>query len=852
MIKYVSLFIAALGLATYCSSQTTLNTPGPTNDQCVGADCARQGSSTNLPSPSNPQVYPPYLQTPSSAGDSTQRGYGNQPGSPGYVSPDLYYGRRMPDYARTEFEKYVQASVGRDLRLFGHEYFTEVPTTFAPVDRIPVRGDYIIGPGDELLIHVWGRIDMDSRVVVDRNGQIYLPRIGSVNVSGVRYDQLNSFLHAAVGRFFKDFDLNVTIGQLRSIQVFVLGYARRPGTYTVSSLSTLVNTLFASGGPSSEGSMRHVQLKRNNTPVTDLDVYDLILKGDKSADAALESGDVIYIPHVGPLVAMSGSVNRPAIYELRQASTLNDALENAGGLTAVAGSQRVSLERIDSRAERVFDEFTLDPAGLRHQLKDGDIVRIYPVSPRIANAVTLRGNVAQPGRYLWHEGMRVADLIPSRDTLITREYWNTQNAIVPEGRGDEFSVRRRRRSVGVSEGQELEPGGEPRRQNEPGTNTQSGSQQSGTYRQPDNYRRPGANGIPGVGGDAANYQNPDLSQSQRDAEQDEDNQELRTEVKHRGSEINWDYAVIERLNNKDLTTELIPFNLGAAVDQHASKDNQPLEPGDVVTIFSQEDLPVATENRAKFVQVSGEVRAPGVYRVNPGETLRDVVARAGGLASHAYLYGAELRRESARKEQRKRLGQMVERMQRELSEAASTPAGLTADERAEQQSGLKEQRDFIERLAQVQPTGRVVLQLKPSDSQIADIPAMPLEDGDVFTIPAKGDTVSVLGSVYNENTFRFRPGQQVSAYVSIAGGPTRGADKGRMFVIRADGSVVSRQQQGGLFLSNRFESMRMMPGDAIVVPQRIRTRSSLAAFRDWTQIFSQLALGAAAIAILQP
>ncbi len=219
---------------------------------------------------------------------------------------------RLPEYGRTEFEKFVSASLGQHLPLFGHQFFADVPTTFAPVDRVPVRSDYVIGPGDELLIRAWGKIDLDARVVVDRTGQIYLPRVGSISVSGLRYDQLSGYLHSAVGEFFRDFDLSVTMGQLRSIQVFVLGYARRPGTYTVSSLSTLMNAVFASGGPAANGSMRHVQLKRNDSLVTDLDFYDVILKGEKAADAPLQSGDVIYIPHVGPLVALAGSVNGPA------------------------------------------------------------------------------------------------------------------------------------------------------------------------------------------------------------------------------------------------------------------------------------------------------------------------------------------------------------------------------------------------------------------------------------------------------------------------------------------------------------------------------------------------------------
>jgi protein involved in polysaccharide export with SLBB domain len=748
----------------------------------------------------------------------------------GRGSADLANARPMPEYKLTEFEKFVQASVGRELRLFGHEFFAGVPTTFAPVDRIPVRGDYMIGPGDELLIRAWGKIDLDARVVVDRNGQIYIPRVGAINVAGIRYEQLNPFIHAAVGRFFRDFDVNVSVGQLRSIEVFVLGYARRPGTYTVSSLSTLINALFASGGPSSDGSMRHVQLKRNNVLVTDLDVYDLILKGDKSGDAPLESGDVIYIPPVGPLVAMAGSLKRPAIYELREATTLGDALANSGGLTSVAAAKRASLERIDSRSERLFDEFALDSAGLKRALQDGDVVRVFPVSSRITNAVTLRGNVAQPGRYLWHEGMRVSDLIPSRDMLITRQYWNAQNAIVPESRGNDFATRRRESRIGLNDNTLGGPGAAVQRSNLDGeglahSSNAGGSDDQGTEKE---------------------------KEKEKEKEQEEeDQQNLRTEVKHGGSEINWEYAVIERLNKKDLTTELIPFNLGKAIDQHASGDNQPLAPGDVVTIFSQEDVPVATENRSKFVQVAGEVKAPGVYRVDPGESLRDVVARAGGLASHAYLYGAELLRQSAKEEQRRRLAQMVERMQRDLTEASAATASLNADDRADEQARLQEQRGFIERLARVQPQGRVVLQLKPIDAQLSDIPAMPLEDGDIFTIPAKGDTVQVLGSVYNENTFRYRPGQHLAAYLDNAGGPTRGADKAHMFVIRADGSVYSRQQESGLLHGNHFNGMRLMPGDAIVVPQRFKTRSGVIAFRDWTQIFAQLALGAAAISVIK-
>jgi len=276
--------------------------------------------------------------------------------------------------------------------------------------------DYVLGPGDELLIRVWGKIDLDSRVTVDRNGQVYLPKLGTLNVAGLRYDQLEGYLHSAVSALFKDFELNVAMGQLRSIQIFVLGCARRPGSYTVGSLSTLVNALFASGGPSATGTMRHIQLRRGNRTLIEFDVYDLAQKGDKSHDVQLLPGDVIYIPHVGAQVAITGSVNEPGIYELKDEMTVAAALEGAGGLTSLAGAQRALLERIENRSARVVEEFPLDTQGMQKPLSDGDLLRIFPLSPKFENAVTLRGNVAQPGRYVWKAGMRVSDLIPSANS----------------------------------------------------------------------------------------------------------------------------------------------------------------------------------------------------------------------------------------------------------------------------------------------------------------------------------------------------------------------------------------------------------------------------------------------------
>lgn len=266
--------------------------------------------------------------------------------------------------------------------------------------RERIQGRVVLGPGDELVIRAWGKIDLDARVTVDRNGQIFLSKVGVVTVAGLRFEQAEGYLHAAISALYKDFDLNVALGKLPSIQVFVLGSARRPGVYTVSSLSTLMNALFACGGPSSTGSMRRIQLRRNGRLLSEFDLYDLAQKGDQSHDVPLLPGDVIFIPPIGPQAAISGSVNQPGIYELRGETTVAAALAGAGGLTSLAGSVHVQLERIDDRSTHRVDEFSLDAAGLQRTLKDGDLLRIFPISPKFDNAVNLHGNVAEPSRYV--------------------------------------------------------------------------------------------------------------------------------------------------------------------------------------------------------------------------------------------------------------------------------------------------------------------------------------------------------------------------------------------------------------------------------------------------------------------
>lgn len=664
---------------------------------------------------------------------------------------------------KTDFQEFINQSTGQTLPLYGYDLFRRPPSTFAPLENIPVTSDYLIGPGDELLIRAWGQIDVDYRATVDRNGAINIPRVGTVQVAGLRYQDLSSAVKKAVSKNFRNFELIVTLGQLRSIQIFVVGQARSPGAYTVSSLSTLVNAVFAAGGPSTRGSMRAIQLKRGAQVVTEFDLYDLLLRGDKSKDAALLPGDVIYFPPAGALAAVSGNVKNPAIYELKGPASVVTLLDYAGGLTTTAQVKNVTIERIENHDTRVVDQFALDAGGMARTVKDGDLVSVYPISPKFENAVTLRGNVALPLRHPYKDGMRIRDLIPEKEALITRDYYQRQNSAVLRD--------------SVAEG------------------------------------------------------------------------ELAASVRRLFDEINWDYAVIERQNAQDLSSILIPFNLGKVVLEGDPSHNLPLMPGDIVTVFSKNDINAPAGRRPVVVRLEGEFNNAGVYQALQGETLRQLVIRVGGVTQQAYVFGTEFMRESTKKQQEERLRQALIRYEQDLQRAAATRARnvTSAEDAASLKAEADAQQSVLARLKRLQPTGRIVLELA-EDATLANIPDLPLEDGDRLVMPYRPAMVSVFGTVYNESAFIHKPDKTVSDYLAQAGGARKEADRRSMYVLRADGSVISNQ---GGFFSSSLNGARLMPGDAIVVPEDLTRTTWMKDLKDFTQIFYQFGLGAAAIQVIR-
>jgi protein involved in polysaccharide export with SLBB domain len=595
----------------------------------------------------------------------------------------------------------------------------------------------------------------------------------------------------SIGRVFRNFEISVNMGQLRSIQVFVMGRVRRPGAYTVSSLSTLVNALFVSGGPSSQGSMRNIELKRAGRVVTTFDLYDLLLRGDKSKDLALQPGDVIYVPPAGPRVAVGGSVETAAIYEISPNATLGQVLGYAGGLSSVAAGQHAILERISQRStlnsENIELTGELAGQGLDTPLQDGDIVKLLQVVPHFNKIVTLKGNVVDAMRLPWHEGMKISDVIPDKQVLLTRNYWSEHNRL-----------------------------------------------SSGSPGHSDQER--------GAGGDrslAATVSGHGEAPTRQFYE--------KNDLQPPAPDINWSYAAIERLDTQSLSTHVLPFNLGKVVLEHDASADLPLQPGDVITVFSNADFVTPLAEQTRYVRLEGEVKMAGVYSVLPGETLRELVQRAGGFTDKAYVYGSEFTREATRREQQKRMSDYLEQMERDMDQSASSLASRTMnpEQEATSRASFNNQRMALEHLRSMPATGRIVLAIAPDSNGIAAVPELPLENGDRFVVPSAPATIEVLGTVYNQSTFLYKQDATVRDYLQQAGGSTRMADEKHMFVIRADGSVYSRA------INRRFENERLNPGDSVVVPTNVTKISKMRNVLDWSQVVSGFGIGAAAVNVLK-
>ena len=821
----------------------------------------------------------------------------------------------------SDFQKLTRSSTGEILPLFGRDLFQHAPSTFAPVDQIPVTADYIVGPGDEVLLRLWGaeQVNSNSQLTVDTSGNIYVPRVGAIHVAGLRMDQLQDQVSSEVNHVYRNYRIAVSLGHLRSIQVYVVGEARRSGTYTISSLSTVLNALFVSGGPTLAGSMRRIQIRRGNQTVSELDLYDFVLKGDKSHDVRLESGDTIFIPVIGPQVAVAGSVRHPAVYELKDgtsaANSLQDLLTLAGGFSATASTRQIRLERVDTDGQRHAMTVQLDVTTRAMPLHDGDVLYANHIDSGFESSITIRGNLANPGRFAWKPGMHLSDILPERAALLTGDYWRERNRMgvptplfepyeykerPPVGGGadvDSTLYRSPQRPTGPPSARDaltsVQPPAIDNQDSSQAALASSGVTSSSTLSLDQEATNAASSANNLSSGAAANNSRTAMLFDQQQQQQPQQPQQgsqggqsgqtqygqsqygqgineamslspaaqqrlkpsivLATKdvnaIRIPAPDIDWSYAVIERLNPNTLKTSLIPFNLGKLVADQDPAQNLELQPGDVVTILNQRDVLVPQSEQTKYVRLEGEFVGAGVYSVDPNETLGHLIQRAGGFTPDAYLYGSSFLRESARAMQQQRLDEYITQLSTDLDRQTAI-TGASSTNGLSDPNALMLERNLVAQLRTLRATGRIVLEFKPGSAGLSSVPQIPLQNGDVFRVPSRPDTINVIGAVYAQNVFLYNPKRRLSDYMALAGRPNRIADKDHAFIIRADGSVFSRERAKSI-LSNRFDEANIYPGDSIVVPEKLIKPTLTRQLLDYSQILSGFGLAAAAIEVIR-
>jgi len=773
-------------------------------------------------------------------------------------SPLLAASQNLKALKPNAFQTYLLQTTGQSLKVFGSEFFenssgtqTNQPSPFVPVVNAPATPEYVLGAGDQLLVRAWGSININFQATVDRNGFIALPKVGAISLAGVKLAKAEGVIEQAISKYYKNFELNVTLGQTRTISVYVVGQARRAGSYALSSLSTLSSAVFASGGPNANGSMRRIQLKRANSIISEFDIYEFLANGQVDNDLKLLDGDVIVFPPLLGQVALMGSVNAPAVLELKSGKeSLIDLLKVQGGISLLADPSEVTIERIGSNSKeaRPLEAVDLRDKANVPRLANGDVIHFYPKRPEVASAVTLRGAVTQARKVPWRAGMKIHDIIPTKEYLVSTETIRRQSEVLFDANERE-RVQRNREQIPVDL--------LPERVKENSSDDSMTLGQNGLKATTPLPSQTMTSNSTSPSFEAWKKQQAARLIAQQPKIDETPSKSLIERVGQMLENVNLDYAVIERINTKDLSIKVIPFNLGNAIEDPSAGDNLELLPGDVVTVFSIDDMQVPITKRQVFVRIEGEVNRPGVYQMKSSETLKDLMEKAGGVTRDAYLFGAGLFREDVKKTQAENLDKLLRRLESESSASlaqlsqsmgASTDANIL---QARLLAAQQAQKQAIERVRTLKPEGRIALGLEPNENgSVSQLPSIKLRNNDLFKVPSRPDFVYVYGSVNSESAIIYHSGWVAQDYLNVVG-ISSGADREGLILIRSDGTALTANS----FWGDKTLSAKVYPGDTLVVPEKLDRESVWSSVfrntKDLTQIFYNIGLGAAAIKTLK-
>jgi protein involved in polysaccharide export with SLBB domain len=677
---------------------------------------------------------------------------------------------------------------------------------------LPVGPDYVLGSGDNIVVNLWGGHSDRLSLTIDRQGQIALPEAGTITIDGLTIAQAQSAIQKSLSTQFQGEHVEISLGRLRTVRVYVVGDVQRPGAYDVSSLSTPLSALYAAGGPTSRGSLRLLRQYHSTQLVREIDLYDFLLRGVRSNTDRLLPGDTILVPPVGPQVSIEGMVHHPAIYELNGEKTLNQVLDLAGGVLATASLKQINVARIVAHQRRTMLSLQLpnDPAGVAQKLADfkvqgGDDVVISQILPYNEQAVYLEGHVYRPGKYPYRDGMTINDLLHSYQDVMPEpsDHAELIRLQAPDFRPETISFslpdvligndsiplqpfdlirifgRYEIDSPRVSiDGEVLRPGAYPMSQ---------GMTVAGLVRMAGGFNR------------SAYRDDADLS----------------SYVVQNGQKVlvNHSIVAVEKALNGDKSADVA------------------LKPGDVVSIRRL----AGWQDIGASVTINGEVEHAGSYGIDPGERLSSVLKRAGGYREGAYPAAAVLERVQVRELGEQARQQMIQRI--ETTPINMKPVSATGQD---QTAALQQQRDQVLTALRSHPaSGRLVINISSDIGKWENTPAdIELRAGDTLVIPKRPNFVMVSGQVYNATAISYVPGRDAGWYLRKAGGPTPYGNKKLIYVLRADGSVVVQREAETIWMGRNLMDLRMQPGDTIVVPEKIMGGSQI-----WQNI-----MGAAMIA----
>ena len=709
------------------------------------------------------------------------------------------------------------------LTQFGYSFFKPEAAGFASQTDVPVGPDYVIGAGDRLVLTVWGSIDGTFNLEVNRSGEIVLPKVGAVKVAGQTFGQLPTLLKTTLSRIYKDFQLNVNMGKLRVIKVYVVGEVASPGDYNVNSLSTLISALSAAGGPTKNGSLRNIQINRNGKVVETVDLYDFFLKGDKGKDIRLQPGDTVLVPVIGRVAGIAGDVRRPGIYELKGEGSLRDLVALAGGINPTAYLQRVQLYRVQAHDKKVVTEVSLDLNGKSAEeltagiaIQDLDVVKVFAIDSVLRGYARLEGHVLRPGDYALKPGMRVSALFKADNLLpeyhaaagqIIRLYppdlhpeivfFDVSHALKGEPAHDlELKEFDRVKIFARAEMEEL-----------PFVKVSGEVQKPGQVRYFENM-------------------------TVRDLLMQVGNVKLNAYLK------NAEITRIKR-SGEAVTSYSISIDLENALD--GGTENIKLEPFDELAVRRIPNWAEATE---RYVTLKGEFVFPGTYPIYKGERLSSVVARAGGFTDLAYLKGTRFTRENARKLQQQRMDEALQKAQEDIIKLQTNMAqtASSAEEVASSKTTLEGLMRSVEVLKAKKAEGRVLVEISSLHDLQGSIYDLELQGGDQLSVPSDPGGVNIIGDVYNQNTIVTQRDRSVKWYLNQVGGATGDADLDGVYVVKVDGSVISQANSTKFLFYNSFWGKPLDSGDTVIVPRQYEKTAWLRNMKDIAVIIGNVAV----------